>query len=157
MSGLHARQFIDLGRVARRAAFSRLQPRSMPTAAGNTVPSPWRAFSWSMACMSCLEHDAGASKRVGGASSCWRRSASSTSAAVVALALPLPAAAPILEVPRREPRRYRSGRDVQLNIEAWAEVIETFYAIADRHGWVLGQAFEEAVAALERSLAGKKK
>jgi hypothetical protein len=31
-----------------------------------------------------------------------------------------------------------------------AETIERFYAIADRHGWVLGEAFERAIAALER-------
>ena len=67
-----------------------------------------------------------------------------------------PAPAPVAEVPRREPRRYRTGRNVQLNIKARAEVIDSFYAIADRQGWVLGQAFEEAVAALERSLTGKK-
>ena len=67
-----------------------------------------------------------------------------------------PAPAPVAEVPRREPRRYRTGRNVQLNIKARSEVIDSFYAIADRQGWVLGQAFEEAVAALERSLKGKK-
>lgn len=67
-----------------------------------------------------------------------------------------PAPTPVAEVPRREPRRYRTGRNVQLNIKARAEVIDSFYAIADRQGWVLGQAFEEAVAALERSLTGKK-
>jgi hypothetical protein len=67
-----------------------------------------------------------------------------------------PAPAPVADVPRREPRRYRTGRNVQLNIKARSEVIDSFYAIADRQGWVLGQAFEEAVAALERSLKGKK-
>jgi hypothetical protein len=67
-----------------------------------------------------------------------------------------PAPAPLAATPRREPRRYRTGRNVQLNIKARSEVIDSFYAIADRQGWVLGQAFEEAVAALERSLKGKK-
>jgi hypothetical protein len=56
---------------------------------------------------------------------------------------------------RREPRRYRTGRNTQLNIKARAEVIEAFYSLADREGWVLGEAFEHAVAALERSLAGQ--
>jgi hypothetical protein len=50
----------------------------------------------------------------------------------------------------REPRRHRTGRNTQLNIKARAEAIERFYAIADRHGWVLGETFERAIAALER-------
>jgi|CZKX01.1.fsa_nt_gi hypothetical protein len=50
----------------------------------------------------------------------------------------------------REPRRHRTGRNIQLNIKARAETIDRFYAIADRHGWVLGETFERAVAALER-------
>jgi len=50
----------------------------------------------------------------------------------------------------REPRRHRTGRNIQLNIKARAETIERFYAIADRHGWVLGETFERAIAALER-------
>jgi hypothetical protein len=57
---------------------------------------------------------------------------------------------------RREPRRYRTGRNTQLNIKARAEVIETFYALADREGWVLGEAFEHAVEALERNLSSQK-
>ena len=64
---------------------------------------------------------------------------------------PLPAPAE-----KRPPRRYRTGRNVQLNVKARAEVIETFYAIADAQGWVLGEAFEKAVAALERELATRK-
>ena len=55
---------------------------------------------------------------------------------------------------KREPRRYRTGRNIQLNIKAPAEVIEAFYGIADRKGWILGETFERAVAALERELAG---
>jgi hypothetical protein len=54
--------------------------------------------------------------------------------------------------PKREPRRYRTGRNIQLNIKARADVIEAFYDIADRKGWVLGETFERAVAALEREL-----
>ena len=57
---------------------------------------------------------------------------------------------------RREPRRYRTGRNVQLNIKARSEAIEVFYALADREGWVLGEAFERAVAALGRELGGAK-
>jgi hypothetical protein len=51
----------------------------------------------------------------------------------------------------REPRRHRTGRNIQLNIKARAETIEQFYAIADRNGWVLGETFERAIAALERN------
>jgi hypothetical protein len=58
------------------------------------------------------------------------------------------------EPPKREPRRYRTGRNIQLNIKARADAIEAFYAIADRKGWVLGETFERAVAALERELDG---
>ena len=56
--------------------------------------------------------------------------------------------------PKREPRRYRTGRNIQLNIKARANVIDAFYEIADQNGWVLGETFERAVAALERELAG---
>jgi hypothetical protein len=51
----------------------------------------------------------------------------------------------------RTPRRHRTGRNIQLNIKVCAETIERFYAISDRHGWVLGETFERAIAALERS------
>jgi hypothetical protein len=60
----------------------------------------------------------------------------------------------LADLRKREPRRYRTGRNIQLNIKARADVIETFYGIADRKGWVLGETFERAVAALERELAG---
>jgi hypothetical protein len=62
---------------------------------------------------------------------------------------PLPAATPAT----REPRRHRTGRNIQQNIKARAETIDRFYAIADRNGWVLGETFERAIAALERDLA----
>ena len=57
---------------------------------------------------------------------------------------------------KREPRRYRTGRNTQLNIKARAVVIEEFYAIADQRGWVLGEAFEHAVDALKRDAEAKK-
>jgi hypothetical protein len=55
---------------------------------------------------------------------------------------------------KRETRRYRTGRNVQLNIKARTEAIETFYGIADKQGWVLGETFERAVNALLRELDG---
>jgi len=70
---------------------------------------------------------------------------------------PAPAARASQEVQRepttREPRRHRTGRNIQLNIKARADTIERFYALADRYGWVLGETFERAVAALERNAA----
>lgn len=55
-------------------------------------------------------------------------------------------------VPRREPRRYRTGRNVQLNLKVRREAVDAFYRLADERGWVLGEAFERAVEALEREL-----
>lgn len=55
--------------------------------------------------------------------------------------------------PRREPRRYRTGRNVQLNLKVRQEDADAFYALADEKGWVLGEAFQRAVQALkEREL-----
>ena len=53
---------------------------------------------------------------------------------------------------RREQRRYRTGRNQQLNLKVRAQAAAAFYAIADAQGWVLGDAFARAVAALEREL-----
>jgi hypothetical protein len=65
------------------------------------------------------------------------------------------AVAPPAARTERERRRFRTGRNVQLNIKARSEAIDAFYAIADREGWVLGEAFEHAVEALERVLTAK--
>jgi hypothetical protein len=46
-------------------------------------------------------------------------------------------------------RRRRTGRSAQLNLKVRPDTIEAFYAIADAQGWVLGEAFEKAVALLE--------
>lgn len=63
-----------------------------------------------------------------------------------------PIRAPLQPAPAtREPRRHRTGRNTQFNIKARADTIERFYALADRYGWVLGETFERAVAALERN------
>jgi hypothetical protein len=58
----------------------------------------------------------------------------------------------------REQRRYRTGRNVQLNLKVRRETVDAFYGIADAQGWVLGEAFERAAAALKREIeagAGK--
>lgn len=62
-----------------------------------------------------------------------------------------PEAPPAIEE-RREQRRYRTGRNQQLNLKVRAQDAAAFYAIADAQGWVLGDAFARAVSALEREL-----
>lgn len=57
----------------------------------------------------------------------------------------------------REPRRYRTGRNVQLNLKLKQETVDAFYQIADQQGWVLGEAFERAVAALGKELDSSSK
>ena len=57
--------------------------------------------------------------------------------------------------PKREPRRHRTGRNVQFNVKASQETVDAFYAISDRNGWVLGETLEHALAALQREVAGK--
>lgn len=57
---------------------------------------------------------------------------------------------------KREQRRYRTGRNAQLNIKIRPETLKEFYAIVDRHGWVQGEVFERAIEALKRELAGQK-
>jgi hypothetical protein len=64
---------------------------------------------------------------------------------------PRPTAAPA-SVSKRDPRRYRTGRNMQLNIKARTEAIDAFYSIADKQGWVLGETFERAIDALKREL-----
>lgn len=60
---------------------------------------------------------------------------------------------PAPQAPPRLDRRRRTGRSAQLNIKIRADTMATFYAIADAQGWVLGEAFERAVALLEKDVA----
>ena len=53
---------------------------------------------------------------------------------------------------RKEPRRHRTGRNVQVNIKALQETVDRFNAIVDAQKWVTGYVLERAVAALEREL-----
>jgi hypothetical protein len=55
-------------------------------------------------------------------------------------------------VPKRIPRRYRTGRNVQFNVKASQVTVDAFYAISDSKGWVLGETLEHALAALQREL-----
>jgi hypothetical protein len=69
--------------------------------------------------------------------------------------LPAPPEGALVQEPpsRREVRRYRTGRNQQLNLKVRAEDAEAFYALADQHGWVLGETFARAVAALQREVS----
>lgn len=62
---------------------------------------------------------------------------------------PAPAPAP------RTQRRYRTGRNVQLNTKVTPETRDGFYAISDRYHWVLGETLDRALQALRRELEGK--
>jgi hypothetical protein len=64
--------------------------------------------------------------------------------------VPEQARAPQPTAARRQQRRHTTGRNRQLNIKATQATIDRFYALADRHGWVLGEAFERAIDALEQ-------
>jgi hypothetical protein len=50
-------------------------------------------------------------------------------------------------------RRHRTGRNVQCNIKAKAETVAAFKALSDENGWVDGETFERAIAALKREMA----
>jgi hypothetical protein len=64
---------------------------------------------------------------------------------------------PSREAPKVKPtkvklqRRRRTGRNVQINIKATQETVDRFLALADRKNWVLGEAFEHALNALEKT------
>jgi hypothetical protein len=61
-------------------------------------------------------------------------------------------AKPSTKPAKRAPRRYRTGRNVQLSIKALSETVDAFYAITDKQGWVLGYTLERAIEALQREL-----
>jgi hypothetical protein len=63
--------------------------------------------------------------------------------------------APVLEPEvqaKRPARQYRTGRNVQFNVKALHQTVETFHSISDEQGWVLGYTLERAVEALQREL-----
>jgi hypothetical protein len=52
-------------------------------------------------------------------------------------------------------RRYRTGRNRQLNLKVTDDALRRFYALADDEGLVLGEVFERAVLALEAQIKSK--
>jgi hypothetical protein len=51
----------------------------------------------------------------------------------------------------RKGRRYRTGRNQQINIKATQQVIERLYKMADARRVPLGELLEQALGALEKS------
>lgn len=59
---------------------------------------------------------------------------------------------PVKPPKRREQRRYRTGRNVQLNTKVTTSTRDGFYEVSDRYDWVLGETLERALQALKREL-----
>jgi hypothetical protein len=53
--------------------------------------------------------------------------------------------------PIKQQRRYRTGRNQQLNIKATEQTINKFYRLADKENITLGELLERALNALEKS------
>jgi hypothetical protein len=58
-------------------------------------------------------------------------------------------------VTQRRQRRYRTGRNIQLNTKVTTSTRDGFYEISDRYNWVLGETLERALQALKRELANE--
>jgi hypothetical protein len=58
--------------------------------------------------------------------------------------------------PKREQRRYRTGRNRHLGIRATTETLERFYKAADERKVPLGELLRLALDALERAVADHK-
>ena len=55
-------------------------------------------------------------------------------------------------VKQRQQRRYRTGRNIQLNTKVTTSTRDGLYEISDRYHWVLGETLERALQALKREL-----
>src|SRR4051812_48862418 len=53
---------------------------------------------------------------------------------------------------QRQQRRYRTGRNIQLNTKVTTSTRDGLYEISDRYNWVLGETLERALQALRREL-----
>jgi len=58
---------------------------------------------------------------------------------------------PVTPAKQRQ-RRYRTGRNIQLNTKVTTSTRDGFYEISDRYNWVLGETKERALQALKREL-----
>jgi hypothetical protein len=59
---------------------------------------------------------------------------------------------PIKSTKQRQQRRYRTGRNIQLNTKVTMGTRDGLYEISDRYKWVLGETLERALQALRREL-----
>jgi hypothetical protein len=59
---------------------------------------------------------------------------------------------PVKPAKPRQQRRYRTGRNIQLNTKVTMSTRDGFYEISDRYNWVLGETLERALQALRREL-----
>src|ERR1700686_3908175 len=59
---------------------------------------------------------------------------------------------PAPSMPKKQPRTYRTGRNIQLNVKVRDYTLNVVYGISDAQGWVLGETIERAIAALKREL-----
>lgn len=62
-----------------------------------------------------------------------------------------PARTPVTRAPGKQ-RRYKTGRNQQINIKATPQVIERLYKMADAKRVPLGELLEQALNALEKSV-----
>jgi len=62
---------------------------------------------------------------------------------------------PVKPTKKRQQRRYRTGRNIQLNTKVTMSTRDGFYEISDRYNWVLGETLERALQALRRELLEK--
>ena len=53
---------------------------------------------------------------------------------------------------KRTPRVHRTGRTAILTVKITPDAYDRFYALADKKGWLVGETFERAVAALEKEV-----
>ena len=70
-----------------------------------------------------------------------------------AVATPEVQSAPAVVIPRDGRQRRRTGRNAQINLKATAETIARFYKVADDNNLIYGDAFDKAVALLEKQYA----
>ena len=59
---------------------------------------------------------------------------------------------PVKPPKHRQQRRYRTGRNIQLNTKVTMSTRDGFYEISEQQNWVLGETLERALQALRREL-----
>lgn len=58
--------------------------------------------------------------------------------------------------PKREPRRYRTSRNVQFNVKAAQQTVDRFYQVCDRTGWWWRKRWSAHWLRLEREFTAAK-